>query len=57
MTSLEAHIDYELSHGEMVEEFIDEEYLGSQCPSCRKVFPNDDEMLAHICPKENSREY
>lgn len=56
-TSLEEHIEQVISQGEEQDEFIDSEYLDSQCPNCKIVFPDDDSLLRHICSKEGFGEY
>lgn len=56
-TTLEEHIEQELAHGAEVEEFVDTEYVGAQCPSCRIVFTTDEAMLSHVCTRNDVREY
>lgn len=55
--SLEEHIEQEILHGENIDEFVDLEYVGSQCPSCRIVFETDDDLLRHVCTRNDVREY
>lgn len=38
------------------DELEDEEYRKGECPSCRKIFADDYDLLNHIC-KEKLAEY
>ena len=46
-----------LLDGYVQSDYYDEEiYLDLECPDCRKIMPDDDTFLNHICA-ENTNDY